>query len=137
MRPTLSGYRSGLIGDLLLAAPPTLTVLGSVFLLQLFRHQRILFASLASSAFLVYREPAHPMDGIRQTIPAHLIGVGLGVGAALLLHPGYIAGAVAMTSTILVLVLLRIVHPPAISTALGFAFSQTRIGPPASSCWRW
>lgn len=114
--------RVGLVGELLLALPPTLVVLGSVYLLESFRHQRILFASLASSAFLIYRDPGHPMNGVRLMLTAHLIGVAFGVAAALIFHAGYLAGAVAMGGTIIVLIITNLVHPPAISTALGFSF---------------
>ena len=120
---TLGGARrGGLGGELLLAVLPTLIVLGTVSLLSALRHERILFASLASSAFLIYRDPAHPMNGVGTMVGAHLIAVAFGVGAALLLGTGYIAVAAAMLGTILALVLADLVHPPAISTALGFAF---------------
>ena len=118
----VSNRRGGLLGELTLALPPTVLVLASVFLLESFRHQRLLFASLASSAFLIYRDPNHPMNSVRVMVTAHLIGVALGVGSALLLGTGYRAGAVAMVGTIIALVPLNAVHPPAISTALGFAF---------------
>ena len=114
--------RGGLGGELLLAALPTLIVLATVSLLSALRHERILFASLASSAFLIYRDPAHPMNGVRTMVGAHLVAVACGVGAALLLGAGYAAVAAAMLGTILILVLANLVHPPAISTALGFAF---------------
>ncbi len=113
--------RGGLLGELALAVPPTLTVLAALILVERLTHQRILFASLASSAFLIYRDPLHHMNGARVMVTAHLTGAALGVGAALLLGPGYPAGAVAMTLTIVALILLDAVHPPAISTALGFA----------------
>ena len=119
----LSGTRrGGLGGELLLAALPTLIVLATVFLLSALRHERILFASLASSAFLIYRDPSHPMNGVRTMVGAHLVAVACGVGAALLFGAGYTAVAAAMIGTILLLVLANLVHPPAISTALGFAF---------------
>lgn len=110
------------MGELALALPPTLVVLGAVFLIETLRDQRVLFASLASSAFLIYRGPHHPMNGVRVMTLAHVIGVGLGLGAALLLGPGYGAGALAMTGAIVALIVGDIVHPPAVSTALGFAF---------------
>ena len=114
--------RGGLAGELLLALPPTVMVLGVVYLFESFRHQRVLFTSLAASAFLIYRDPAHPMNGVRVTVTAHVVAVALGLGAALLLGPGYLAGAVAMTATIVTLIVFDIVHPPAIGTALGFGF---------------
>ncbi len=113
--------RGGLLGELALAVPPTLTVLGALVLVAQLTRQHILFASLASSAFLIYRDPLHQMNTVRVMVTAHLAGATLGIGAALLLGPGYTAGAVAMTLTIVALILLDAVHPPAISTALGFA----------------
>lgn len=114
--------RGGLAGELLLAALPTLIVLGTVFLLEALRRERVLFASLASSAFLIYRDPAHRMNGARIMVGAHLVAVALGVGSAALLGAGYAAAAAAMVGTILLLVVADLVHPPAVSTALGFAF---------------
>ena len=96
----------------------------TVFLVEALRNERILFASLASSAFLIYRDPAHPMNGVRVMVVAHLVGIGLGVAAATALGAGYAAGAAAMVTTIIVLVVIGAVHPPAVSTALGFAFHQ-------------
>ncbi len=122
MREEAGGWRVGLAGKLALAVPPTLIVLGALFLLEGLRHERVLFASLASSAFLIYRDPGHRMNGVRTMVGAHLAAVALGIGAATLFHPGYTASAVAMIGTILILVLCDVVHPPAVSTALGFAF---------------
>ena len=59
---------------------------------------------------------------------AHLVGVAVRVAAAVLLQPGYGAGAVAMAGTIVLLILWDIVHPPAVSTALGFAFFPQQDG---------
>jgi CBS-domain-containing membrane protein len=114
--------RGGLRGELLLAIPPTVVVLLAVLLLETLRHERILFASLAASAFLIYRDPAHPMNGVRVMVMAHSVAVIIGVACGALLGPGYDAAALAMVVTFLVLIVFHIVHPPAVSTALGFAF---------------
>jgi CBS-domain-containing membrane protein len=119
-------WHSRLVRDLALAVPPTLIVLGATFLIEELRHQRVLFASLASSAFLIYRAPHHPMNGVRVMVTAHLAGVTLGFGAATFMGAGYLAGATAMVATIVALILLDTVHPPAISTALGFAFFERK-----------
>ena len=113
----------GARAELLLAIPPTLIVLGAVLAIEMLQHQRVLFASLASSAFLIYRDPGHQMNSVRTMVSAHLVAVVIGVGAGLLLGPGYIAAAIAMSGTITALILLDVVHPPAVSTALGFAFA--------------
>lgn len=117
-----SAGHGGLRSELVLAIPPTVVTLLTLFLVEALRHERVLFASLASSAFLVYRDPLHRMNSVRVMGVAHVVGTILGIGAALLLGAGYVAGAVAMILTILTLIVLNAVHPPAISTALGFAF---------------
>jgi len=114
--------RHGVWGELFLALPPTVIVLVAVLTIELLRHHRILFASLASSAFLIYRDPGHRMNTLRVTVSAHVVAVAWGIGAESLFHPGYLAAAVAMVGTIIVLIVLNIVHPPAVSTTLGFAF---------------
>jgi CBS-domain-containing membrane protein len=113
--------RGGLAGELSLALPPTAMVLVAVFLLQTFAHERILFASLASSAFLIYYDPLHRMNTVRVMVTAQLIACVVGAVAGAL-SPGYGAAALAMPLTIVLLILLRLVHPPAVSTALGFSF---------------
>ncbi len=112
------------MGELLLAIPPTVTVLLALGTIAAFQHQRILFSSLASSAFLIYLDPRHPVNRARIVASAHVIGVLLGIVAALVLGAGFIAGGVAMAATIVALVVANVVHPPAVSTALGFAFFQ-------------
>jgi hypothetical protein len=55
------------------------------------------------------------------------------VGAELLLAPGYAAAASAMVGTITLLSLFEVVHPPSVSTALGFSFAG-REEPPVGLC---
>jgi CBS-domain-containing membrane protein len=114
--------RGGPLGELALALPPTLTMIATLFFVEVLTSQRILFASLASSAFLIYREPTHGMNSVRVMASAHVAATALGIGCAFLLGAGYVAAALAMALTIVVLVLGGLVHPPAVSTALGFAF---------------
>lgn len=42
--------------------------------------------------------------------------------AFLILGTGYLSGAVAMVVTIMLMIVLDAVHPPAVSTSLSFAF---------------
>lgn len=117
--------------ELAMAVLPTGTVLGVLVLLELFSQQRILFASLASSAFLIYLDPSHATNTTRTLAASHLLAAGLGFVALLVLGPGYAAAAVAMVAAILAMILLDIMHPPAISTSLVFAFrtsADTNIG---------
>lgn len=108
--------------ELLLALIPTLVVLGVLAFVVVLSRQRLLFASLASSAFLIYLDPQHNTNTARTLGIAHLLGAGLGLSAYLPLGAGYVSGGVAMVATILLMILLDVVHPPAVSTALSFAF---------------
>jgi len=60
--------RHGMKAELLLALPPTLVVLATVFGIELLRHQRVLYASLASSCAgwlghpLAQRRHDHPTE---------------------------------------------------------------------------
>lgn len=114
--------RTGVWGELALAIPPTLVVLIVILAVEGVTRQRLLFASLASSAFLIYAAPLDHMNGVRVMLISQGIGCCIGVLAGLLFGGGYEAGALAMVTTILLLITLDVIHPPAISTALGFAF---------------
>jgi CBS-domain-containing membrane protein len=112
-----------------LALPPTVTVLLVFLLVEAFSRQRLLFASLASSAFLIYLDPQHATNSVRTLTLSQFSAAAVGFGCSLLLGDGYASGGVAMVVTILVMVLANAVHPPAVSTALGFAF---RAGTPTN-----
>jgi CBS-domain-containing membrane protein len=112
----------GLPGELALAALPTLTVLLVLAFLEIFSRQRLLFASLASSAFLIYLDPQHGANSMRTLVIAHLIAASAGLLMYLALGPGYLAGGSAMVVTIALMIVLDVVHPPAVSTSLSFAF---------------
>lgn len=117
--------RGGVLGEFGLAVPPTLTVMAVVLLIQGVVGQRLLFASLASSAFLIYYEPMHRMNSVRTMVIAQIVGCVCGIGAGAVIGPGLFAGAIAMALTITALIAFDLVHPPAISTALAFAFVTT------------
>ena len=112
----------GLKGELTLALLPTLVILTVLGLVEVFSRQRLLFASLASSAFLIYLDPQHGMNTIRTIVTAHMSAALTGFGLYVLLGPGYLAGGSAMVATIVLMILFDAVHPPAVSTALSFAF---------------
>ncbi len=114
--------RLDLKGELVLALLPTITVLGVLGLLEALSNQRLLFASLASSAFLIYLDPLHGMNTIRSLLLSHGIAALCGLGTYYLLGAGYLAGGMAMVVTIFLMILLDAVHPPAVSTSLSFAF---------------
>ena len=118
--------RLDLRGELALALLPTLTILGVLGLVETFSRQRLLFASLASSAFLIYLDPQHGTNSARTLILAQMTAALVGFLAFTALGPGYTAAAVAMVATIVIMILLDAVHPPGVATALSFAF---RAGP--------
>ncbi len=121
MRLKSIGRRAiGMKHELLLALAPTVTVLLVMGLVEALSNQRLLFASLASSAFLIYMDPTHEVNTVRTLVIAQLSAAVLGLGAYLLLGPGYVSGGVAMVLAITLMIALDAVHPPAVSTALSF-----------------
>lgn len=108
--------------ELLLALLPTLIVLAVFGLVEVFSRQRLLFASLASSAFLIYLDPEHGTNTVRTLVFSHLTAMICGFATYLAFGPGYLAGGSAMVIAIVLMVVFDVIHPPAVSTALGFAF---------------
>ena len=113
--------RLSLRQELTLAALPTATILLVLLMVEILAEQRLLFASLAASAFLIYLDPQHGMNSVRTLLVAQLSAAVLGLAAFLAIGPGYPAAAVAMVAAILLMILADAVHPPAVSTALSFA----------------
>jgi len=113
--------RLSLRGELVLALLPTATVLVVYAAVEVLTEQRLLFASLASSAFLIYLDPQHGTNTVRTLIVSHMLAAVLGLTTFLLLGSGYASGGTAMVLTIFLMIVLDVVHPPAVSTALGFA----------------
>ena len=114
--------RLGFQREALLALLPTVTVLGLLFLLKLLSNQQLLFASLASSCFLIYLDPAHPANSARTLLISQLAAAVLGTVLHAWLGPGYFSAALALVSIIAVMISTSTMHPPAVSTALSFAF---------------
>ena len=116
-RPRL-GWRR----EVLLALLPTITVLVLLWLLRLLSNQQLLFASLASSCFLIYLDPSHPANSARTLAISQLGGALLGAGLHAALGPGYASAALALVSVIGLMITTNTMHPPAVATALNFAF---------------
>ncbi len=116
-RPRLGWQR-----EILLALLPTATVLLLLWLLKLLSNQQLLFASLASSCFLIYLDPGHPANSARTLVISQLSDAVLGFGLHALLGPGYLSAALALVSVIGVMIVTNTMHPPAVATALNFAF---------------
>lgn len=108
--------------ELLLAFVPTATVLIVFALVEALSNQRLLFASLASSAFLIYLDPEHGTNRARTLAISQIGAAVLGFIAFAAIGPTYAAGAGAMVATITLMIMVDAVHPPAVATALAFAF---------------
>jgi len=116
--------RLALKDELLLALLPTVTVLAVLVPVEALSRQRLLFASLASSAFLIYLDPRHGTNTVRTLVAAHGLAAAAGLLTYAVLGHGYPAAGGAMVATIFLMVLLDVVHPPAVSTSLSFALRE-------------
>ncbi len=67
-------------------------MLGVFALVEVLSQQRLLFASLASSAFLIYLDPQHGVNSVRTLVVSQLLAVLSGFGANLFFGPTYLAG---------------------------------------------
>lgn len=126
--PTPRRERIGLAGEARLVLLPTLTVLAMVALTRLATDDHVIFGALASSAFLIYLAPDHPMNRVRTLVLAQLGAGAIGAGAAALFGNGDLAVGAALILVILLMTLFDIVHPPAVGTAIGFAFRASNDG---------
>ena len=114
--------RLDLKGEFMLALLPTITSLIVLAIVELYSQQRLLFASLASSAFLIYLDPHHGANSVRTLVISQMTAAIVGFAAFFVFGPGYFTAGGAMVVTIVIMILCNAVHPPAVSTALGFAF---------------
>lgn len=112
--------------QLALALLPTIIVLAVFALVDVWARQRLLFASLASSAFLIYLDPEHRTNSTRTLILAQGGAAVAGFAAHALLGPTFWAAGVAMVVVIYGMILAQAMHPPAVATALSFAFDAGR-----------
>jgi CBS-domain-containing membrane protein len=113
--------RLGLKGELALALLPTIVVLGVLLFVNILTQQRLLFASLSASAFLIYLDPEHGTNRMRTLIIAQMSAAFFGLVTYVLLGSVYASAGTAMVVTILFMIVLDVVHPPAVSTSLSFA----------------
>ena len=114
--------RLGLGAELSLAALPTLTVVSVLWLVEAFADREVLFASLASSAFLIYRDPEHRMNSVTVLVVAQVLAAAIGFAIWSWLGSSYLSAALALALATFAMVALDAVHPPAVGTALTFAF---------------
>lgn len=119
--------KRSLRADFALAVLPTVTVLLVFALVDSVSRQKLLFASLASSAFLIYAAPRHATSRVRTVLVAQSLGALLGFGGHLLGGGQFWAAAMAMILAIFGMIWWRVMHPPAVSTALSFALGATAV----------
>ncbi len=118
--PPPTRRRLGLKQELLLAFMPTATILLVLAFVEALTQQRLLFASLASSAFLIYLDPQSRVNSVRTLAVAQTGAAAIGLLTYWLLGPGYWAAGSAMVLAIIAMVSLNSMHPPAVATALSF-----------------
>jgi CBS-domain-containing membrane protein len=102
-----------------------------LLLVETLSRQRLLFASLASSAFLIYLDPQHGTNKLKTLIVAQMMAACIGLAAFLAIGSGYVSAGASMIVTIVLMILLDVVHPPAVSTSLSFALragDETNVG---------
>jgi CBS-domain-containing membrane protein len=110
--------------EAMLALLPTVVVLGVMGMVESFSRQRLLFASLGASAFLIYLDPGHGTNSARTLILSQMVSAIIGYLAFSTLGPNYLSMASAMILTIILMIMLDAVHPPAIPTTLSFAYNS-------------
>lgn len=115
-------HRLTLREEIVLALLPTATVLIVFGFVEVFSQQRLLFASLASSAFLIYLDPQHGTNSIRTLATSQISAAVVGLVIYMIFGPGYLSGGSSMLITIVLMILLDVMHPPAVATSLSFAF---------------
>jgi len=107
--------------ELLLAMLPTATVLVMLALVDKLGRQHLLCAALASSAFLIYLDPKHETNAARTLVLSQMMAAIAGASVWSILGSGYTSAAIAMSASIVLMVLLNAIHPPAVTTSLAFS----------------
>lgn len=103
---------------------PTLTVLLVLALVEALSNQRLLFATLASSAFLIYLNPEHAVNSVRTLLLSQIGSATLGLICFQTLGPGYLSGGTAIVLAIGMLILTDSMLPPAVSSAPSFGLKS-------------
>lgn len=127
MTPLRRRHRLGLRAEFALVLLPTLCVLLVLAFMEHVGRQRLLFASLASSAFLIYLDPSHAVNAVRTVVLSQLSAAVVGAAACAGLGDGYAAAGISMVAIISLMLLLDMMHPPAVSTALSFGIRSSDV----------
>jgi CBS-domain-containing membrane protein len=112
--------------EIILAIMPAAMIIAVLILLETFSKQQLLFSSLASSAFLIYLDPKHPTNSIRTLSIAQMSAAIMGYLIYLVLGPGFLSAGISMIIAIAVMIGTKAMHPPAVSSAMIFAFQHTK-----------
>lgn len=107
--------------EFILAMLPTLVILGVLAMVEVLSQQRLLFASLAASAFLIYLDPQHGTNRIHVLVLSQMMAATIGLTIYLVFGGGYISAGAAMVLNIILMITFDVVHPPAVSTSVSFA----------------
>ncbi|WP_228526981.1 HPP family protein [Noviherbaspirillum soli] len=126
--------RVGLKGELLPAFMPMATVV--LALVAAPSNQRLLFASLASSAFLIYLGPEHAVNQVGTLLLAQIGSAVIGLVCWQWLGPGYLSGGLGMVRATGLMIFSDAMHPPAVSSALSFGPRSGDAGNLLLCCWR-
>lgn len=114
-------------GEIALAIAPTAIILLVMAFVEALTQQRLLFASLASSAFLIYLDPQHSTNAVRTLILAQMMAASVGFVTHSLLGGGYLSGGVALIIAIALMIFFDAMHPPAVATSLSFALKAGNV----------
>jgi hypothetical protein len=91
-RDNAARQQMDLKGEVTLALLSTLTVLAVFALVEVFSNQRVLFVSLAASAFSIYHDPHHKTNAVVTLLVTQIGAAGLGIVMGFALGSGYLAG---------------------------------------------
>lgn len=114
--------RLTLRAEFTLALLPTAVVLIVFAAIEMLSDHRLLFASLTSSAFLIYLDPQHGTNQVKTLVTSQAVAAATGYVAHEISGGGYAAGGFAMVAVITLMIAFDAMHPPAVATALSFAF---------------
>lgn len=78
----------------------------------------VLLASFGASAVLVYGAPQSPLAQPRNLVGGHLISAFIGITTFQLLGDHWYSASIAVTASILLMLLSKTIHPPGGATAL-------------------
>ncbi|MBW3587507.1 MAG: HPP family protein, partial [Cyanobacteria bacterium 0813] len=111
--------RLKLPGEFLLALLATARVLTALALVEVMSRQRLLFASLASSSFLIYLDPQDGTNAVRTLVTSHMMAATIGWLTYLIVGPGSPSAGAAMVITIVLIILLYLLKVTSLGIAIG------------------